>query len=66
MTEYDIYYEYANGRKSAVNWPKFHSAIDAVKSVAMLMACGIPEDVVRVTAEDANGNWLCEITRRGK
>lgn len=62
--EYDIFYVYADGRKACVSWPKFKSALDACKSLAMLMTWGIPKDVVRAVAEDSQGKWLCEITRR--
>jgi hypothetical protein len=62
--EYDIFYFYADGRKACVSWPKFKSALDASKSLAMLASWGLPPDVVRATAEDAKGNWICEITRR--
>lgn len=61
---YDIFYEYSDGRKYRVSWPKFTSALDAAKSLAMLASWGLPEDVNRAVAEDENGNWLCEITRR--
>jgi hypothetical protein len=62
--EYEIFYEYMDGRKVCVSWPKFTSALDAAKSLAMLASWGLPERVDRAVAEDKNGNWLCEVTRR--
>lgn len=63
-TEYDIFYIFADGRKACVSWPKFKSALDAAKSLAMLASWGLPEDVVRAVAENQKGEWLCEVTRR--
>lgn len=64
VIEYDIFYYYNDGRKACISWPKFKTALDAAKSLALLATWGIPADVVRATAEDSVGNWLCEITRR--
>lgn len=62
--EYDIFYIYRDGRKVCVSWPKFKSALDAAKSLAMLASWGIPADVEKVVAEDQHGKQLCEATRR--
>lgn len=62
--EYDIFYIFENGNKACVSWPKFKSALDACKSLAMLASWGLPKNVVRAVAEDKNGVWICEVTRR--
>ncbi len=41
--EYDIFYIYADGCKACVSWPKFKSALDAAKSLAMLASWGLPK-----------------------
>lgn len=64
IVEYEVFYIYDDGRKACVSWPKFKSALDAAKSLAMLASWGLPANVVRAVAEDQNGQWLCEVTRR--